>query len=69
MICMSKVLNCLYNFSFDIPTLNHLFVQEIKNQTILVFNQQDTKGKGPQQEVFTILPVSVCSTERDQKLV
>ena len=65
---MSKVLNCLYNFSFDIPTLNHLFVPEIKNQTILV-NQQDTKGKGPQQEVFTILPVSVCSTERDQKLV
>ena len=69
MMCMSKVLNCLYNFSFDIPTLNHLFVPEIKNQTILVFNQQDTIGKGPQQEVFTILTVSICSTERDQKLV
>ena len=35
-ICVLKVLNWPYNFLFDVHTLNHLFVPEIKDQIVLV---------------------------------
>lgn len=40
-----------------------LFLIEIRDQTVLVLINKllKQKGKGSQQEVFTILPVSVCS--------
>ena len=68
-ICVLKVLNWPCNFLFDVHTLNHLFVPEIKDQIVLVLINNwryYSKRKGPSiRSVYN--PTSNCLPPKETR--